>query len=233
MSLQEPTRIKNRLVPMTKGFCAVLSLVLILGACTPTPLAPPPLPSTSAADIPSPGIPASATSWPPALTKLVATLSTPHIDQPPDGPSTLAPTSSQGCAYRWAYQDLPDLSSDFQSALQELLPGIKGYAFAFGEDCIHADGTVTFLPMETDFNSTLPVSDLSDEAELGNLIIRVMQVIETIPPEQIRGPRPGRVSLLFEAGADRTGVSFYIDQYRALPADLTSAEIFRTLKESQ
>ena len=233
MNLQEPTRIKNRLVHMTRGFCAVLSLVLVLGACTPTPPAPPPLPSTGAADIPSPGIPTSATSQPLSLTKLVATLSTPHIEQPPDDPGTLAPTSSQGCAYRWAYQDLPDLSSDFQSALQELHPGIKGYAFAFGEDCVHADGTVTFLPMETDFNITLPVSGLSDEAELGDWIIWVMQVIEDIPPEQIRGPRPGRVSLLFEAGADRTGVSFYIDQYRALPADLNSAEIFRMLKESQ
>jgi hypothetical protein len=175
----------------------------------------------------------SATGRPPSLTKLVATLSTPHIEQPPDGPGTIAPTSSQGCAYRWAYQDLPDLSTDFQSALQELQPGARGYAFAFGEDCVHDDGTVTFLPMETDFNITLPVSDLSNDAELGDWIIRVMQVIENIPPEQIRGPRPGRVSLFFEAGTEKTGVSFYIDQYKALPANLNSAEIFRILQELQ
>ena len=233
MSQQEPTRIVIRPVPMTRSFCAVLSLILILSACTSTPIAPPPLQSTSAADTPPPGISANATSRPPPLTKLVATLATPHIEQPPDGPSTLAPTSSQGCAYRWAYQDLPDLSNDFQSALQELQPGAKGNAFAFGEDCIHEDGTITFLPMETDFNITLQVSDLSDEAELGGWIIRVMQVIQNIPPEQIRGPRPGRVSLFFESGTEETGISFYIDQYQALPANLNSTEIFHLLQESQ
>jgi hypothetical protein len=138
-----------------------------------------------------------------------------------------------GCAYRWANQDLPELSNDFRSALQNLHPGAAGYAFVFGEECIHDDGTVTFLPMETDFNIILPVSDLSDEAELGGWVIQVMHVIENIPPEQIRGPRPGRVSLLFEAGSDRTGVSFYIDQYQTLPENLNSAEIFRMLQESQ
>ena len=87
--------------------------------------------------------------------------------------------------------------------------------------------------METDFNITLPASDLTDDAELGDWIIRVMQVIENIPHEQIRGPRPGRVSLLFESGTDRAGVSFYINQYQALPADMNSTEIFRLLQESQ
>ena len=29
-----------------------------------------------------------------------------------------------------------------------------------------------------------------------------MQVIENIPPEQINGPRPGRVSILFSANAE-------------------------------
>ncbi|HEX2990264.1 MAG TPA: hypothetical protein VHO49_06275 [Anaerolineales bacterium] len=213
--------------------CIVLAIALILCACSPVTVTPESTRSIPTVDTPPPVIPPSATIQPLPLTKLIATLATPHVDQGPDGPSTSAPTSSMGCAYRWAQQDLPELSNDFLLALQELQPGATGHAFAFGEDCIHDDGTVTFLPMETDFNITLPVSDLSNEAELGDWIIQVMQVIENIPSEQIRGPRPGRVSLLFESGVDRTGVNFYIDQYQALPDNLSSDELFRMLQESQ
>jgi hypothetical protein len=232
MSLQEPARFKIRLVPMVRFFRTPLFLVLILIACSPTSAVSQPLPSTAAADPSPPDIPLSITSQPPS-TKLVATLSIPPIEQPPDGTGTIAPTGSQGCAYRWAYQDLPDLSNEFQSALQGLQPGATGYAIAFGEDCVHDDGSATFVPMETDFNITLPVDDTTNEAELGDWIVRVMQVIANIPPEKITGPRPGRVSLLFESGAERTGISFYIDQYQALPVNLDSSELFRTLQQSQ
>jgi hypothetical protein len=84
--------------------------------------------------------------------------------------------------------------------------------------------------METDFNVTLQVKDLSDAADLGEWIVKVMQVIEGIPRDQIVGPRPGRVSLTFNSNGDSTGILFYIDQYHSLPAGLSSAEIFQTLQ---
>ena len=87
--------------------------------------------------------------------------------------------------------------------------------------------------METDFNITLPVSDLSDEAVLGEWIVKVMQVIQAIPPDQIIGPRPGRVGIRFESNGESQDVSFYIDQYGALPAGLGNAELYQTLKLSQ
>ena len=86
--------------------------------------------------------------------------------------------------------------------------------------------------METDFNITIPVSDATDAA-LGEWIVMVMQVIENIPPDQIVGPRPGRVGVMFESNGQRQSVSFYIDQYRALPAGLSSAEIYQSLKALQ
>src|SRR5919108_1636733 len=80
------------------------------------------------------------------------------------------------CGYQWAYQDLPELSAEFQEAIQNLQPEAQANAFAFGEDCVHANGTTrTFLPMETDFNIALQVSDLSNQTELGEWIIKVMR----------------------------------------------------------
>ena len=218
----------------------LLFLSLILSACSPgslSPEAPPPaLPTgmpVSTTVAPTNVIPVSTEVLP--LPKLAATLSTPHIQQGPDGPVTDSPSYPDGCGYQWAYQDLPELSIDFLQSLQELQPEAQGNAFAFGENCIGQDGTTVryFLPMETDFNITLQVSDLNNQSELGEWIVKVMQVIENIPPDQIIGPRPGRVSMGFQSNGEQKVLSFYIDQYHALPVGLSSAEIFQHLQQPQ
>jgi hypothetical protein len=87
--------------------------------------------------------------------------------------------------------------------------------------------------METDFNITLPVADVTDENALGEWIVKVMQVIVDIPPGQVVGPRPGRVSITFDAGGTQTILNFYIDQYQTLPSGSSNAEIYRALGTSQ
>ena len=185
---------------MPRVICALLLLTLILSACT-LPVASPQPP------------PPSTTEAPPAL------------------PTTAAPPESQNCGYQWAYQDLPELSSSFQASIQALQPEAEAYAYAFGENCILPDGSVArFIPMETDFNITLQVTDVADEAALGEWMVRIMEVVQNIPQEQIVGPRPGRVSIIFQSNASQSAINFYIDQYQALPAGLSNAEIYRALQ---
>lgn len=217
---------------MNKVFRTLLFLALILCACSPSGTSPEAVPPALATDAPTSDVIPQNTKEILPFPKLIATLSTPHIDQPPDGESTSVSSYPQGCGYQWAYKDLPELSSDFLQSIQALQPEAQAVAFAFGEDCVHADGSATFIPMETDFNITFQVNDLSDEAVLGEWIVKVMQVIENIPPDQIIGPRPGRVSIIFQSNAEQTGVSFYIDQYQALPVGLSNAEIYQALQTS-
>jgi len=166
--------------------------------------------------------------------------SLPATDAVPPAPptATLTPTPpspSPGgdCGYQWAYQDLPALSSEFQNVIQGIQPEATANAYVFGEDCIHADGSRTFLAMETDFNITLQVNDFSNETELGEWIVKVMQVIVNVPREEIVGPRPGRVSINFQSGSEQKYVNFYIDRYQALPAGLSSADIYQALQTPQ
>jgi hypothetical protein len=135
--------------------------------------------------------------------------------------------------YQWANVDLPESSAEFLISIQGLQPEAQASAFAFGENCVREDGTTTFIPMETDFNVTLQVTDLSDEDELGEWIVEVMQIIENIPPDQIVGPRPGRVSMIFQSGAEQAGFNFYIDQYHALAEGLSNREIYQALQAPQ
>jgi len=167
---------------------------------------------------------------------LLNACSLPLTQTPPTLPATLTPTPSSGfgnCGYQWAQKDLPELSAEFQQAIRELQSEAQANAFAFGEDCVYADGTKTFTAMETDFNITLQVNDLTNEGDLGEWIMKVMRVIENIPNEKIEGSRPGRVSLAFQAGNEQQFVNFYIDRYRALPAGLSNAEIYQALQTPQ
>jgi hypothetical protein len=216
----------------------LLLWTLILTACAPifptTEAAPQSAPPAAETPTVSVVTVTPASSDAPILPnpKIIPTFQTPHIDQPPnpDALTTVAPSNPQECAYQWAYQDLPQLSGDFLAAVQALHPRAQATAFVFGENCVHADGSTTFIPMETDFNITLQVSDVANESDLGDWIVKVMQVIEQIPADQIVGPRPGRVSIMFQGSGEQKGVSFYLDEYRALPPGLSSAEIYAALQ---
>ena len=167
---------------------------------------------------------------------LLNACSLPLTQTPPNLPATLTPTPesySGNCGYQWAQKDLPELSGEFQQAIQELQPEAKANAFAFGEDCVYADGHAVFTAMETDFNITLQVVDLANESDLGEWIVKAMRVIESIPPEKIEGPRPGRVSIEFRSGSEQKFVNFYIDKYQALPDGLSNTEIYQALQTSQ
>ena len=148
-------------------------------------------------------------------------------------PTTAVPTLPP-CGYQWAYQDLPELSSSLQQSIQALQPEAEANAYAFGENCVAEDGTgAALIPMETDFNITSQVADLADESDLGGWIVKVMQVIVSIPPEQLVGPQPGRVNIIYQTGADQKAINFYINQYQGLSAGLNRAEIFQALQAPQ
>ncbi len=210
----------------------LLFLSLFLAACSPNRLSSE-APPTSVLSPATENIPVSTTEILPPP-KLIATLATPHIDPGPNGAVTDSPSYPQGCGYQWAQQDLPELSSDFQQSIQGLQPEARAYAFAFGENCMGADGNVVrFIPMETDFSVTVQVSNSTNISELGEWMVKVMKVIENIPPDQIVGPRPGRVTLSFQHNDEQIFINFYIDQYHALPAGLSNAEIYQALQSPQ
>jgi hypothetical protein len=153
-------------------------------------------------------------------------------------PASPTPTATadapQNCGYQWAYQDLPELSGSLQQSVEEIQPGAQARAYAFGENCVLADGSVArFSPMETDFDIRLQVGDITDEASLGEWIVRMMEIIESIPTDQIVGPRPGRVSITFEAAGEQSVINFYIEQYQALPPGLSHVEIYQSLRTPQ
>ena len=168
------------------------------------------------------------------LAVILSACSLPTLSPPPSTPVTNQPPFTpryEDCGWQWAQKALPELSKNFQASIQVLQSQAQATAYAYGENCMLADGNVgRFSAMETDFNITLPISDLTNESDLGGWIVDVMQVIENIPKEKIEGPQPGRVTITFQSGSNQKTVNFYTNQYQALPRGLSNSEIFQKLQ---
>jgi hypothetical protein len=127
---------------------------------------------------------------------------TPHtVTKTPQTPTeTPTPgTEYTQCAWTWATQSLPDLTTKVQSALEEAgLKGVTVSAEAYGENCIIGTGTVDhFAAMETDFRFQAEVTDLSDKASLGDLLERILVVLDAFPTDATPGPQPGYIGVHF------------------------------------
>lgn len=153
----------------------------------------------------------------------------PATPTPPPAASVVGvPSGVAACYYVWTSQELPALSQIVQSGIQQVAAGATGSAYAYGEDCVSADGAHTFTPMETDFRVSLPVADLTDEPQLGDLIAASMRVIDEVPTYQLVGPRPGRVDFEFHTTSGAS-LRFPIDinRFRREATSLSGARLFR------
>src|SRR5512135_2046919 len=136
---------------------ALIILAVMATACVPggSSLASPPVP---------------ATITPPVPTEFVPTA------------IPITPTFA-GCAYVWGSQDMPELSSLLNAKLRNLgknstgLAYASGLAYAYGENCVYADGHQTFSAQETDFRIGVRVTTVRDEGTMGEWMYKVMQVI--------------------------------------------------------
>jgi hypothetical protein len=86
---------------MQKFLRLILLWAVTLSACSAIPATP----QTVSPATTEPPFPLPTTAVPDS--RPISTLSTPHIDQGPDGVITVTPPDTQNCGYQWAYQDLP------------------------------------------------------------------------------------------------------------------------------
>ncbi|MBK9927701.1 MAG: hypothetical protein IPP66_20715 [Anaerolineales bacterium] len=165
----------------------------------------------------------------PSGPKIVVTVGTPNIGQSPDGDFPTPAVSQQQCGFTWAYHDLPEITTEFDTAVKALNSSASAHATAFGEDCFGPDGQfVRFAAMETDFYVTMPASDLSDYESFGNIIAQVLQIVTGFPPDTLAGPKPGFVEFRFEKSASESiGLRVPIEQYKTTAHGITGEELLR------
>lgn len=147
-----------------------------------------------------------------------------------NAPAPITPTPTyQGCYYVWASKSLPELTEKFRTELKKAIPNADGSAYAYGEDCIFADGHADFGAMETDFGVKVPVKDLNDTKTLGQVIETLLPVLKQIQGENLPA-HIGKIDLEFKSGNDSRYVSFYYEKAtRAYEEGLRGAELIEAI----
>ena len=174
-----------------------------------------------------------------SLLLLLTACNLPHASPDPvtDAPPTETPTPTgeagyTQCAWSWATQSLPDLTAEIQTAMEAAgLTGITARAEAYGENCITANGAVDhFATMETDFRIRVEVPDLNDTAVLGDLLERILIVLDAYPPGIAPGPNAGYVGITYVSGTTESNLWFTVyegESARAL--GLHGADLYNEL----
>ena len=142
------------------------------------------------------------------------------------------PSAFEPCGYMWASQDLPDVSTKVNDLLQAVDKNITASAYAYGENCVYADGHSTFGAMETDYRVKVEIKNIKDEKVLGDFIAKVMDVIVKIPLSDVKGPNPGRVEFSFVNGSNQVNVIVQITQYTNDAVNLKGAELFKFFQQN-
>ena len=140
------------------------------------------------------------------------------------------------CAWNWATQPLADLSADVQSTLDAAgLKGVTASAEAYGENCITATGKVDhFATMETDFRFQVDVPDLSDSAALGDILERILVVLDAFPPDATPGPQPGYIGVRFFCGTEEIDMWFTLSSSQdAREQGLHGADLYNALQKKK
>ena len=159
--------------------------------------------------------------------------------QPPtpgsvDAAGTATP-GNQPCSFNWATQPLPDLSARVLAAMQAAgLNGISVNAEAYGENCTdpRTNEAVSFTAMETDFHVTAQVKVLTDQRQLGDLLERILLVLDGFPAGNTPGPQPGYIGVSFQAGAEVLRLWFpIVDGVSARDQGLHGAALFERLQK--
>ena len=124
----------------------------------------------------------------------------------------------QPCYFNWATKPLPDLSKQIQASMESAgLKGVTVIAEAFGENCIDAktNQPVSFGAMETDFRVNLKVRSLADTKNLGNLLEKILVVLDDFPPATTPGSQPGYVGIVFESSDQSLHLWFLVEDGKA------------------
>ena len=133
----------------------------------------------------------------------------------PRSSPTSEPTSGnpQNCYFNWATQPLPELSTKVQVAMTAAgLRNVKATAEAFGENCYDPETNipVRFATLETDFRMVAAVDDLADKDNLGNMLEKILGVLDDFTAGDVPGTQAGYIFISFQAGSENLNMSFTV-----------------------
>ncbi len=152
------------------------------------------------------------------LVIFLAACNLPRFAIDPATPPPSVTPDYKNCYFNWATHSLPEISTKVQEAMDKAgLKDVTAFAEAYGENCYDSQTNeiAGFSAMETDFRVTVEVTDLQDTETLGNLLERILVVLDQFPTRSTPGPKPGYVGVRFHSGDQELYLWFLVEDGKA------------------
>lgn len=148
---------------------------------------------------------------------------------------TMTP-SAEPCAFVPNNIFLPELNDLIAQALEQgEIENVSVTASAYGEDCIGQQSNTVqyFAAQQTDFVVALIFNQLQNRALIGERLAAVLDVLLTLPEDQVPGPNPGQLTINVQSDENITlTISSDMAAARAARADnLTGEDLLAALSE--
>lgn len=148
---------------------------------------------------------------------------------------TMTP-SAEPCAFVPNNIFLPELNDLIVQALEQgEIENVSVTASAYGEDCIGQQSNTVqyFAAQQTDFVVALIFNQLQNRALIGERLAAVLDVLLTLPEDQVPGPNPGQLTINVQSDENITlTISSDMAAARAARADnLTGEDLLAALSE--
>lgn len=157
----------------------------------------------------------------------------PVTTAPPSATPTAASAENTPCVWQWATQTNDELTQTIQAAVDQTeARDITIVAASYGENCLSADASLRYYAiMETDFQVSIRVESVEDEAALAEKITAALAVLKDYPPEQTPGPQPGYITFTFhDDNEERLLRAGYTQAMEALALRLSGPELLAALE---
>jgi len=141
-------------------------------------------------------------------------------------PPQAAMVDDTQCGYQWATQPLPDVTAELQQRLEKQNTlAAEVNAAAYGENCVLADGTIArFLAKQTDLYFKVPVADMEDTQNLGELAEGIILFVEDIPADLLVGPNEGYIQINYSSAFGQMA-SLWFQPSTGRPTDNASTTV--------
>jgi hypothetical protein len=137
------------------------------------------------------------------------------------------------CIYVEDFRPLPDLSADlldlyYLAGFRELEIGAEAY----GQVCLDENKEARdFLPRQTNIRISSTIASLEDLNLVGNTLRDLLEVLFSIPQEELPGQDIGNLTITFYAGGSDLRFTFPIDLgRRAFDQGLTGEALLNVLR---
>ncbi len=133
-----------------------------------------------------------------------------NVKQP--APTPVIDQTQTPCRWAMSFQPLYEITTDVHLAMRNEFPRADVKVRAYGARCVDdSDKTIAFTASQTNFYVILPVTDLNNDAALGDMAAKALKILDGFGPDRVPGNTSGDIEITFLSGTTARILQFSVE----------------------